>query len=518
VINRLDVPSTIHWHGMKQPGTPDMDGAVGITQCAIPPQYEITYRFNATPAGTTWYHGHLLQQYTDGLYGPIIVHQRPEPNQQLYDSEKILMIADWYNDQAHKLLHWYLNPNNPEGNEPSPDAIIVNGKFTQSLIISLSGSTRVRFRIINTAAFSMYTVSIDGLPLHIIEVDITATFPYTVNSFDINVAQRVSFYIDLNELDPSYTPIGASPTNALFIRIQAMLSMYPVDILNYIPPYEPQRYPYPTFFNPLYVAIMSFDSSNSTPTYPISQPTPILSNAPTPDDTNLLDTRPFNKDSGGIPNATHYLNLVIVFQSAPNGINYPSLNNVTYSSDANYMHMRPNPKEGITSDKYAPLLHQMAEKPQQLGIPSPQIEAGSQLPTIQSDQNGHYLVPYQAVVDVFLNNTDTGEHPFHLHGHNFWILATSDYPEAEFLYAGDYIQRDVVSIPPTGWAKIRFVADNPGAWLFHCHIEWHMSAGLALAFLVSPEQLLANGYTVSQSQQSLCQALQGFNAKNETKH
>jgi iron transport multicopper oxidase len=159
----------------------------------------------------------------------------------------------------------------------------------------------------------------------------------------------------------------------------------------------------------------------------------------------------------------------------------------------------------------------MAKKSKKLGIPSPVIEDGSQLPMIQSDENRHYLVPYQAVLDIFLNNTDTGEHPFHLHGHNFWILATSDYPEAEFLYAGDYIQRDVVSIPATGWAKIRFVADNPGAWFFHCHIEWHMSAGLALAFLISPEQLLANGYTISQSQKDLCKALRKFNEKTESK-
>jgi iron transport multicopper oxidase len=179
--------------------------------------------------------------------------------------------------------------------------------------------------------------------------------------------------------------------------------------------------------------------------------------------------------------------------------------------------MRPDPKKGITSDTYTPLLHQMAEKADHLGISPPRIEAGSRLPTIQSDQNGHYLVPYQAVVDIFLNNTDGGEHPFQLHGHTFWIVATSDYPEAESLYATDYIQRDTVSVPALGWAKIRFVADNPGAWFFHCHIEWHMSAGLALAFLTSPNQLLADGYTVTQSQKNLCHALRQFNAENKAK-
>ncbi len=40
VINRLDVPTTVHWHGIQQLGTPDMDGAVGVTQCAIPPNHE----------------------------------------------------------------------------------------------------------------------------------------------------------------------------------------------------------------------------------------------------------------------------------------------------------------------------------------------------------------------------------------------------------------------------------------------------------------------------------------------
>jgi iron transport multicopper oxidase len=159
----------------------------------------------------------------------------------------------------------------------------------------------------------------------------------------------------------------------------------------------------------------------------------------------------------------------------------------------------------------------MAETPNGLKIPSPRIEPGSELPTIQSDENGHYLVPYQAVVDIFLNNTDTGDHPFHLHGHTFWIIATSDYPEAETLYAGDYMQRDTVTVPASGWAKLRFLADNPGAWFFHCHIEWHMSAGLAMAFLVSPQQLQANGFKITQSEKGLCEALRQFNTKNQAK-
>lgn len=507
VINRLNVPSTMHWHGMRQFGTQDMDGAVGLTQCAIPPKGEMIYRFKADPPGTAWYHGHLLEQYSDGLYGPLIVRRRQkEPNQEFYASEKVLMVSDWYNNRSHdELIPWYINANNPDGVEPSPDAILVNDKFTQSLFVSLKNVPRVRFRIINAAAFSMYTVSIDGLPLHIIEVDSSPTVPYVVGSFTINVGQRVSFYIDWNEL--------SFAADAVFIRFQAMLAMYPVDIVNYIPPYASQQYPYPTFFNPLYLAFLALNSANSTPSYSASDPVPVLSNVNARVDTNLLDARPFDPVKNVVPPATHRLNLLVVFQPDTAGINRPSINDVTYTSDANYMHMRPDPPTGITSDLYAPLLHQMATKPNALGIPSPKVEDGNPLPVIQSDKNGHYLIPYQAVVDILINNTDGGEHPFHLHGYTFWIIATSDYPQAETLFAGQYIQRDTVSVPASGWAKIRFLANNPGAWFFHCHIEWHMSAGLAMALLVSPERLLANGYTVTPAQTELCKALQKFNSK-----
>ncbi|CAF1393192.1 unnamed protein product [Adineta steineri] len=510
VINKLDVPSAIHWHGVRQLGTPDMDGAVGLSQCAIPPGHEMIYKFQATPAGTTWYHGHLLEQYTDGLFGPLIIRRCPvETYSDLYQSEQILTIADWYNIPAHTgLIPWHYSPLNPVGFPPPPDAIVVNGKFTEHLYIPVNGAEVIRFRIISAAALSMFTVSIDGCRLSIIEVDTTTTIPYPVDSFTLNVAQRCSFLCNLTDLDPTY---NASSVKSVYIRIQATLSVYPQDVTNFIPPYENQSYPYPTFYNPLYLAFLSLDSTNSTPTYAASSATPILSNVTPPLDTNILDARPLFRNANGVPNATHYLAIAVGFGVGPSGFGDATVNGVSYSSDANYMHMRPDPPTGFTSDLYEPLLYQMVRKPNQLAISSPLLEAGNDLPVIQSDANGHYLIPYLACVDIYITNPIGGEHPFHLHGHNFWIVSTSDYPEAEFLYADDYTQRDTVSVPGGGWAKIRFVADNPGAWFMHCHIEFHMAIGLAVALIVSPDQLLTNGYTIPQSGQKQCEALQRFN-------
>ncbi|CAF1684748.1 unnamed protein product [Adineta ricciae] len=118
-------------------------------------------------------------------------------------------------------------------------------------------------------------------------------------------------------------------------------------LINYLPPYENQSYPYPTFYTPLYVAILSIDSTNSTPFYAISATTPI------PTKTETI-----------IPNATHYLNVHITFGLGTDGLGHVFINNVTYSSDANYMHMRDDPTIGFTSDLYSPLVYQMVEKNQ----------------------------------------------------------------------------------------------------------------------------------------------------------
>lgn len=108
---------------------------------------------------------------------------------------------------------------------------------------------------------------------------------------------------------------------------------------------------------------------------------------------------------------------------------------------------------------------------------------------IVGDARNPVVFPYGKCVEIFINNTDTGEHPFHLHGHRFWIVSTAAFPNAETLYKNNYLVRDVISIPAKGWAKIRILTTNPGIWLFHCHIPWHQQAGFAMTFLIAPSKL-----------------------------
>jgi len=74
----------------------------------------------------------------------------------------------------------------------------------------------------------------------------------------------------------------------------------------------------------------------------------------------------------------------------------------------------------------------------------------------------------------------------HIHGHTFWVLATSEHPAAS---ESSSLRRDVVTVAAHGWAALLLVADNPGVWTFHCHIEWHLAAGLVAELHEATESL-----------------------------
>ena len=83
---------------------------------------------------------------------------------------------------------------------------------------------------------------------------------------------------------------------------------------------------------------------------------------------------------------------------------------------------------------------------------------------------------------------------FHLHGHTFWILGQGDGlfvpgTSNKTFTLTNPPRRDTLTIPGYGWMAIRFVADNPGLWAFHCHITWHMAAGLLMQFASLPSKI-----------------------------
>ena len=92
VTNRLPAPTSIHWHGMILPA--NMDGVPGISFPGIGPGDTYQYRFPVTQSGTYWYHSHSRFQEQIGLYGPIVIEPRSGPRQHS-DREHVVLLSDW---------------------------------------------------------------------------------------------------------------------------------------------------------------------------------------------------------------------------------------------------------------------------------------------------------------------------------------------------------------------------------------------------------------------------------------
>jgi len=111
-------------------------------------------------------------------------------------------------------------------------------------------------------------------------------------------------------------------------------------------------------------------------------------------------------------------------------------------------------------------------------------------------------LPGNSIIDLIMHiandSMDTMGHPIHLHGHKFWFLGsgTGMFPYRSVMEAPSNIlnlqnppYRDTIDLPPSGWAVIRYITDNPGAWFLHCHVQWHLVSGMAVVLIEDQERL-----------------------------
>ena len=371
-----------------------------------------------------------------------------------YVKETELMLADWYTAPAESLQNTYLSPAS-HGNEPLPDAIVVNNQFSQTMAIAVSRQEKIRIRVVNAAAMSMYTVAVDGMPLTVIEVDGNPVKPKDFASVTLNVGQRVSFILDWSRIDPS---ISALP--AVTFRIKANPEGYRQYNFLDTTAYGLYGSTSGVKFNTRWKGQFQFigetipEAANNGVYYSYS----VLSLAipksrfPEPKDINLLEMEPLFPVV--VPKKDLNMWYNISMQQDSGGVTRGLINNQAYAADV------------LTH----PLLYDYMSAN---GGPLQELPSYSPGSYIQGDGVNPYVLPFNRTIDVKIVNHDGGHHPVHLHGHTFYVISTSDNPGTK-----TPILRDIVSVPPLGWAIIRFVADNPGVWMIHCHNDWHMVSKL----------------------------------------
>ncbi|KAJ6019679.1 hypothetical protein N7499_009355 [Penicillium canescens] len=455
-----DRSTSIHWHGMFQNGTNNMDGASMVTQCPIPPGSSYTYNLTVNQNGTYWYHCHTDACYPDGYRQALIVHDNSSYFNDMYDEEFTITLSDWYHELVEDIMPSFINLANPTGAEPIPQAFLFNDTMNSS--ISVDPGKTYLFRLVNIGAFVAQYFYIEDHTFRIVEIDGVYTEPTEADMLYIAVAQRYSILVTTKNSTEKNYPIVTVVDSVLLDTITPDLKLNQTNWLEYnSAASHPQ-------------AVMTVDVASDLNPY---------------DDFTLV---PYDKKPL-LPEADLTIDLTVIMANLGNGAGYAFFNNISYTK----------PK--------VPTLYSV-------------LSSGNL--STNAEVYGEYTHPivlgHNQVVDIVLNNGDTGSHPFHLHGHQFQVIerfpsygehfydyAESDpvtYDPSNHAAFPDYpARRDTLVLPPQGYFVVRFVADNPGVWFFHCHIDWHLSQGLGMTLIEAPEQIQER-MSIPEHQYEVCDA------------
>ena len=383
IQNNLEVPTAVHWHGIRLPNA--MDGVAGLTQEPIAAGDSFDYQFTPPDAGTFWYHSHVnaYEQIGRGLYGPLIIEEANPPK---VDRDLVWMIDDWrLRDDAsisedfgagHDLSHA-----GRIGNVPT-----VNGRFRD--IVKVKTGERIRLRLINASNARNFSLSFGALTPSVIAIDGQAVKPYQTNQdIVIGASGRVDVMLDMT----------GDPGSSMVVRDNFYRESFDLVKLEYEA-------------DALRQSVL--DS-------PIALPAPTLAE---PDlDKAIKHT-------------------VTLAGGAMGGLRRAKFN-------GEWMGLREIAQQG-----YVWALNDVVGN--KLKMP----------PLIDTARNTSILLT--------IKNETAFPHPMHLHGHHMKLLSVDGQP----LQNPYWVDSPLIMARQT--MELAFVADNPGDWLFHCHVLEHHAAGL----------------------------------------
>lgn len=255
VANRLTEPTSIHWHGIVLPW--QMDGVPGISFDGIAPGAAFTYRFALRQSGTYWYHSHSGFQEQTGLYGALIIDPAgPEPF--AFEREHVVMLSEWTDEDPRRIYarlkkysHYYnLNRRTlgdiradirDKGYAANREArrmwnqmrmsdrdladvtgatytYLVNGRTPAGNWTGLfERGERVRLRFINGSAMTIFDVRIPGLEMTVVAADGQNVEPVTIDEFRIGVAETYDVVVRPRD-DTAYTIFAQSIDRSGYAR------------------------------------------------------------------------------------------------------------------------------------------------------------------------------------------------------------------------------------------------------------------------------------------------------------
>ncbi len=487
VNNQLDEDTSIHWHGLIVPF--QMDGVPGVSFPGIRAGQSFTYEFPVRQSGTYWYHSHSGLQEQEGHYGPIIIDPAGA-DPVAYDREHVIVLSDFSFMHPHTIFarlkqepgHFNMQRETIAGALTGRDPPLADQmewaamRMDPTDISDVTGSIytflinghgpgdnwtglfqpgeRVRLRFINAAAMTIFNVRIPGLPLIVVAADGQNVKPVAVEEIQISVAETYDVIVEPRE-DRAFTLVAEAVDRSGMGRA----TLAPRQGMNAeVPPLRAR--PRTSMRD------MGMDMSSMTMAWPGAEPSSSGAMA--------------GMDMGGMD------------MSMRNGDNAPQ---VAMGPGVQSIAPMPvdrmgEPGQGLEDVGHRVLVYtdlEALEANPDTRTPTRALElhlTGNMERFMWSFDGERFSevtapIPFRRDerVRVTLVNDSMMAHPIHLHGHFFELLTGPD---------GKRPRKHTVNVLPGGKVTFDVTADAPGDWAFHCHLLYHMHAGMFRVVSVRP--------------------------------
>ncbi|KAK8563742.1 hypothetical protein V6N12_035883 [Hibiscus sabdariffa] len=486
VVNHVQYNVTLHWHGIRQLRSGWADGPAYITQCPIQTGQSYVYNFTVTgQRGTLFWHAHISWLRVT-LYGPIVILPKRHVSYPFLQpfKEVPIIFGEWWKADTETLISQALQT----GAAPNiSDAYTINGLPGPSYNCSAKDTFKLNVKpgktyllqLINAALNDELFFSVANHTLTVVEADAVYVKPFKTQIVLISPGQTTNVLLRAKFKAPSTTfAMSARPYSS---GPAAFDNTTTTGILEY------EKSP-----------SSASNSNNKNKKLPLLQ-------AVLPKFNDSSFAMKFNKKIRSLANAKFPANVPKKVDrrffftvglgtlpcpknqtcQGPNNTKLAaSVNNVSFVQpdiailQAHFF----NKAKGVFTTNFPanPLI-----KFNYTGTPPSNIMVN----------NGTKVValPFNTRVELVMQDTSiigAESHPLHLHGFNFFVVGRGignfnpKKDPAKFNLV-DPAERNTVGVPSGGWVAIRFLADNPGVWFMHCHLEVHTSWGLKMAWVVN---------------------------------
>ncbi|MBI2260888.1 MAG: copper resistance system multicopper oxidase [Caulobacterales bacterium] len=525
VTNQLDEDTSIHWHGILLPF--QMDGVPGISFPGIRPRETFVYEFPVRQSGTFWYHSHSGLQEALGHYGPIVIDPAGV-DPVAYDREHVLVLSDWSFMHPHEILDKLKKSPGYFNRQRTTLAGLLDGSDRMSLeerrmwgqmrmdprdILDVNGSTytylinghgpqenwtglfrpgeRVRLRIINASAMSIFNIRIPGLPMTVVQADGENVRPVETDEFQISVAETYDVIVRPTE-DRAYTIVSEAIDRSGLGRatLAPRLGMTAeVPPLREVPNLTMKDMGMGDMGG---MAGMDHGAMGAQPGAAMAgMEHGATTGASGGAMAGMSHSAMGPQSAGAMPGMDHGsmagMNMRDPENAPPDmavGVGVDAI----AMAPANRMGERPTGLQNVPHRVlvYTDLVSLEPNKDQRPPSRMMEIHLTGNMERFMWGFDGRkfseLVEPIRFErnerVRVTLVNDTMMAHPIHLHGHFFELVTGGP--------AGHQPLKHTVNVPPGGKVSFDLTADNPGDWAFHCHMLMHMHAGMFNVVTVRP--------------------------------